>query len=319
MIKTLRITGVVVAILAGVLIKFLVLPMVSNVAGDPRVEKVLDSPGVIEHFKETKGAHAKSTGNQTSLLVLQATAYARYLDPPAKAGPRVVKGSPRQTKGPTIGPTTPKFKVYATTYFAGNPELSQALIDEPGRGRHWVRQSSMVGHLLIEQVKDGVVIVKSSKETFELEIEKASTTGLSKGKSSLSKGISGKSSYSRTTLTSGRTLNSPTRTSSVRTPYAKTPSRASRPSGNTMSSEKAADEIRSMLKDRQRSYSLGKTASGVGGEEMAARIGRLLDTFKSPGAENAKDNSQESNKTSPASKTSKAGTVSAKPAAPTKK
>ena len=58
------------AILAGVLIKFLVLPMVSNVAGDPRVEKVLDSPGVIEHFKETKGAHAKSTGNKTSPLVV---------------------------------------------------------------------------------------------------------------------------------------------------------------------------------------------------------------------------------------------------------
>ncbi len=175
MIKTLRITGVVVAILAGVLIKFLVLPMVTNVARDLQVEGVLDSNSVVERFKETKGAHAKSTGNKTSPLVLQATAYARYLDPPARVRPPVTGGGRGLVKPPIIGPTTPKFTVFATTVFESNPELSQALIDEPGRGRHWVRQSSMVGHLLIEQVKDGVVIVKSSKETFELEIEKAST------------------------------------------------------------------------------------------------------------------------------------------------
>jgi len=82
MIKTLRITSVVVtAILVGVLIKYFVFPTDSNVGGDQRVEKVLDSPGVIELFKQTN-THARATGNQTSPLVLEAIAYASYLSPP---------------------------------------------------------------------------------------------------------------------------------------------------------------------------------------------------------------------------------------------
>ncbi len=319
MIKTLRITSVVVVILAGVLIKFLVVPMVSNVAGNSRVEKALDPNGVIERFKKTKGAHAKSTGNQASPLVVQATAYARYLDPPAKAKPRVAGGA-RSPKGPILGPTTPKFKVFATTYFAGNPELSQALIDEPGKGRYWVRQSSMVGHLLIEQVRDGVVIVKSSEETFELELEKTPVASLTKGTSSLSKGTSTKSSYSRTLPAPGKTLNSPTRTSSVRTPSAKAPSRTSRSRSSAISDEKAK-ELFSKLEDLQRSHRLDKTASGADGEEMADRIGKLLSTFKSPAdnAEDAKVNAQSPNKTLPMPKTSKIEASPAKPDTPTKK
>jgi len=42
------------------------------------------------------------------------------------------------------------------------------LIDEPGKGRHWVRQSTVVSHLTIEQIKDGLVVVKGAKGTFEL-------------------------------------------------------------------------------------------------------------------------------------------------------
>jgi hypothetical protein len=67
--------------------------------------------------------------------------------------------------------TTPKFKLFGTSYCENNPELSLALIDEPGKGRHWIRQSDKVGHLLIERVKDGLVIVKSSEETFEITVE----------------------------------------------------------------------------------------------------------------------------------------------------
>ena len=64
MIKTLRITGVVAVILAVVLIYFFVVPMISEVGDDARVEKVLDSPGVIELFKQTN-THARAVGNQT--------------------------------------------------------------------------------------------------------------------------------------------------------------------------------------------------------------------------------------------------------------
>ena len=324
MIKTLRITTVVVtAILVGVLVKYFVFPTDSNVGGDQRVEKVLDSPGVIELFKQTN-THPRAAGNQTSPLVLQAIAYARYLSPPSK----IKKALPgvRTTANPiATGPVTPKFQVFATTYFEGNPQLSQALIGEPGKGRYWVRQSSMVGHLLIEQVRDGVVVVKSSEETFELEVEKTSKTGLPKGRSPISTGTSGKSSYRRTLPAPGKTVHSPTKSSSSRTPSVRTPSRTPQPKNNAISSEKV-DELERTLQNLERSYRLGgKTVPGLSGEESAARVRKLLSSFKSrtvsaedakgqtASGEKLKDNGQDPNRTSPASKTDKIETGPAKP------
>ena len=262
MIRTLRITSVAAVILAGVLIYPFVVPMISEVGEDTRVENVLDSPGVIELFKQTN-THARATGNQTSPLVVQAIAYAGYLSPPSKIK-KALPGMRTTTNPIATGPVTPKFQVFATTYFEGNPQLSQALIDEPGKGRYWVRQSSMVGHLLIEQVKDGVVIVKSSEETFELEVEKASKTGLPKGKSPVSTRTSGRSSYRRTLPAPGKTVNS-----STRTPSGRTPSKAPQPSSNAAAEE--ADEFVERLRDLQRSRT----------SVDRARIDELISKFKS--------------------------------------
>jgi len=338
MTKTLRITSVVVAaaILTGVLMEYFVFPTDFNVGADQRVEKVLDSPGVIELFKQTKGARAGAAGNQSSPLVQQAIAYAGYLNPKPTAKKPPLK-SGRKSPIPTGPATTPKFLVFATTYFEGNPQLSQALIDEPGKGRHWVRQSSMVGHLLIEQVKDGVVVVKSSEETFELEVEKASKTGLSKGKPPLSRGTSGQSSYRRTLPAPGKTVHSPTKTSSSRTPSTRTPSaartasRAPQSNNNAISSEKA-DELERTLQNLERSYRVGgKTVPGLSGEESAARVRKLLSSFRSKTAnakdakgltapgEKLKDDGQAPNRTSSASKTPKIEAGPAKPSASTPK
>jgi hypothetical protein len=276
MIKTLRITSVVAAILAGVLVKFFVLPMLSNVSGDPSVARVLDSPGVIERFKE-KGAHANTTKPDTPLLVQQAIAYARILDPEPKVNP-IRKGGHTPGIKTTLPPTTPKFQVFATTYFEGNPELSQALIDEPGKGRYWVRQSSMVGHLLIEQVKDGVVIVSNSEESFELEVEKISKTSLPKGKPTTSKGATTLSSYRRTSPTLNRAS-----AISAKTPSVGTASKTPQPRAGTIPSEKA-DELINRLRDLQRSSRSDKTNSALNGAERAARIEELIRKFKSPAA-----------------------------------
>jgi hypothetical protein len=45
------------------------------------------------------------------------------------------------------------------------------LIDEPGKGKHWIRQSTTLNHLFIEQIKDGVVVVRNGETTFETKIE----------------------------------------------------------------------------------------------------------------------------------------------------
>jgi hypothetical protein len=64
-----------------------------------------------------------------------------------------------------------------------------ALIDEPGKGIHWVKQSTSVGHLLVEQVLNDLVIVKSGTETFKLVPEREKPESKSKG--------TGKSSVTR--------------------------------------------------------------------------------------------------------------------------
>jgi hypothetical protein len=56
------------------------------------------------------------------------------------------------------------------------------LIDEPGKGLHWVRQSGKVGHLIIEQVKDGAVLIRDGQRTFEQTVpEKPKKRSLLKG------------------------------------------------------------------------------------------------------------------------------------------
>jgi hypothetical protein len=50
--------------------------------------------------------------------------------------------------------------------------MSLALIDEPGKGLRWVRPSSKVGHLIIEQVKDGIVVVRDGQNSFEIVAER---------------------------------------------------------------------------------------------------------------------------------------------------
>jgi hypothetical protein len=259
MIKTLRITSVLAVIGAAVLIKYFVLPMVFNATGDERVEKILDSPTVVEQFKETKGAHTKPTGGDTPLLVQKALAFARYLSPQPEPKPRV-PGSPGRSPGPSLGPTSPKFKVFATTYFEGNPELSQALIDEPGKGRHWVRQSSMVGHLLIEQVKDGVVVVKSSNDTYELEVETNPKAAPAKGTSPVSKAAAAQSTVNRTSPSYSGPVPSAQRAPSKPPVQPRSP----------VPSEKA-DELIERLRDLQRSRSA----------DDKARINDLISKFQS--------------------------------------
>ena len=173
MIQTLRITSVVAAILAGI---FFVFPVIYGVRSDESVDKFLQTQSVKEKFENAADIKAKKGDNRVSPLVEQADAFALYLNPVKQPVRTISKGvkTPNITSNINV---TPKFKVYATSFYPENPQLSQALIDEPGKGRFWVRQSSMVGHLLVEQVKDGLVVVKSGDETFERKIEKEPSTG----------------------------------------------------------------------------------------------------------------------------------------------
>lgn len=163
MIKTLRITSIVAVVLAVVIFVFSVS---YGFRSDENIREFLKLPGVIEKFTAAEGQRAQASNSQISPLVQQARAFALYLNPPAPKVPKNLQAG--SGKIGTQLNVTPKFKVMGTSYYEQRPELSLALIDEPGKGIHWVKQSTTVGHLYIEQVKDGLIIVKSGTETFEL-------------------------------------------------------------------------------------------------------------------------------------------------------
>ena len=265
MIKTLRITSIVAAILAGV---FFVFPVFYGVRSDERIDGFLEQPSIREKFEDVADNKAKVVDSRVSPLVEQAEAFAMYLNP-QKAAVEKTSIEPKTTSISNKLPVTPKFKVFATSYCVGSPDLSLALIDEPGKGRYWVRQSSKIGHLLIEEVKDGLVVVKGGQETFELEIEKMPETRSLTGTSPASSLKGGESSSTFLSPVSGRAATGVKRPINIPQKMQK--------SGD----DEKMDQLVDKLKDLQKDSAADKTNSGLSNEERAARIEELIAKFKS--------------------------------------
>jgi len=288
MIKTLRITSIVAGVLAVIFLVFFVFPVVFRIHSSEHIGESLDSPGVIEKFKTTVGNKAKTGQNQVSPLVQQAGAFALYLNPPPDAKtPGIATG---RTASITSGPAVPpKFKVIGTSYYKDRPELSMALIDEPGKGLRWVRQSGEVGHFLIEQVKDGLVVFKDSKGTFEQKAEQKPEMSLLEGATGVSgqAGVSGPTSVSSQAGVSGRTsVSSRTRgpDSSKPTPEALGVTDTGIAEAESEALHRAAEEeARMQLVERLREIlsDSDKAGSGPSAKEKAAMMEKLISEFKS--------------------------------------
>jgi hypothetical protein len=269
MIKTLRITSVVAAILAGI---FFVFPVIYGVRSDESVDKFLQMQSVKEKFENAADIKAKKGDNRVSPLVEQAEAFALYLNPVKQPVRTISKGAKTPNIASNIN-VTPKFKVFATSFYPENPKLSQALIDEPGKGRYWIRQSSMVGHLLVEQVKDGLVVVKGNEETFELKIEKEPSTGSPKTPKTAPV-----SSLNRRQSHLTPTKPPPARTA---TDFRRTANIPQKPQINT--DDEKVDELVNKLKDLQKNPDAYQTDSELSKEEKDkrdARIQELISKFK---------------------------------------
>ena len=272
MIKTLRITSVVAAILAGV---FFVFPVIYGVRDDDSIDKFLNLPSVKEKFeKDIADAKTKTGDSPESPLVKQAEAFALYLNPLKPAAPKTVR---KGGKIPSISSkvnVTPQFTVLATIVYPDNPTLSQVLIDEPGKGRFWVRQSSMVGHVFVEEVKDGLVVLKSGDEIHNLEItEKAEAKSTAKP-SGTAAFKSSKSPAKAPATAFGRATSNVTRTRNL---TRNIPKRAPRNSRD----EEKVEELVDKLKDLQKSSVSEKTDSKIDPEERNARIQELISKYKS--------------------------------------
>lgn len=170
MIKTLQITSILAAILA---VGLLISSVVFGAHKDDRIEAFLNSPSVLDRFaEEAKGSQANRSKTKISPLVQQAGMFASYLAPKPKAPlirKRVVTQVPNELPRPDQ--VAAKFELIGVSLCEFDPKMSLAFIDEPGKGLHWVRQASSVGRLVIEEVKDGFVVVRDGQRTFEMQVE----------------------------------------------------------------------------------------------------------------------------------------------------
>ncbi len=162
MLKTLRITSVA-AVLAAC--GFLIFFAVFGIRSDPKAEEFLRLPNAVEKFSKEQTQQSSKTDAQSTPLVRQAQAFGLYLNPPKpEPKPEDLEGS--RVARPEV--VAPKFTLIGTSFSAAHPELSLALIDEPGKGLHWVKRSSKIDHLVIEQIKDGSVVVSDGSRTFDI-------------------------------------------------------------------------------------------------------------------------------------------------------
>jgi len=249
------------------LVGFFVFRIVHGIGGNENVREFLSSPGAIEKFKTAEGNRTKTIVGQTSPLVKQAQAFALYLNPPKPRNPQTGSGTSSIIAQVNV---TPKFKVVGISYYEGRPEMSMALIDEPGKGIHWVKQSTTVGHLFIEQVKNDLVIVKSSTETFNLTPERK--------KPESKKPVTGSSSVSKkpagTVSSSTSRVQPPSRSRNLikRVPTKPLPTKQT--AERTKELEKLYEDLKELKTNS------GGTDSGLSEEERVEQIGKIISSFK---------------------------------------
>jgi len=162
---------------ASVVMVLLLLSVVWGFRTDKQTRELLDSPSVIDIFNKAKSEKAKAE-EQVSPLVKQAGAFALYLNPPPQSNPKPASRDGLPSVRPVV--VAPKFILIGTSYYALRPNLSLALIDEPGKGLRWVRQSSEVGRLKIEEIKDGAVVATDGQKKFDIMAERPEKISLLK-------------------------------------------------------------------------------------------------------------------------------------------
>lgn len=271
MIKTLRITTIVTAILAGL---FFIFPVVFGVRADEEAEQFLNSPSVIEAFKQAQDDKQTDNESQISPLVKQAEAFALYLNPRPEPRPTI----PIRQR-PIVAPTPPKasakFTLVGTSVHETCPEESLAFINEPGSGLRWVGPGGKLGHIIIEQIKDGLIVYKDEdgQETKEMSVQpRLPEISLLEGEASASSAVSSTRIAPKLAPTASAINVRPS------APVAE-------PALPDMSDQESAalTDLVEKLRALQKSFTSDKAGSGSGHtpEESAAMMEQLISNFKS--------------------------------------
>ncbi len=179
MVRTLKITTIAAAAAAVAAIVFL---SIFGLKGDKDIEKFLSKPGIAEKMQGT-AAQKSDDSSRISPLVVQSKAFSLRINPPPPPKPSAPAASHIKAP-PRVRPKSPvaaKFELIGTSFYPTEPSNSWALIKESAKGLHWVRQGGKVGHLTIEKVSDGMVVIKDGSRTYELYAERPPKVSLVKG------------------------------------------------------------------------------------------------------------------------------------------
>jgi hypothetical protein len=143
---------------------------------DPRLEAILTTE-LRNQRSEVSGQKSDVTGQSVPALVVQAQAFAAILNRPAPAPAAksvqtpVAASDPLPLLAPKTRPVMPSinFKLVATSYYAGRPDKSMALLAEPGNkdGGRWVKEGAQIGHFTIHEIKQGVVVLREGDNVRE--------------------------------------------------------------------------------------------------------------------------------------------------------
>ncbi len=263
MIKTLRITTIITAALAGV---FLIFPVVFGGRADEQIKEFLSAPDAIEKFKQAEGNRAKPGESQNSPLVIQAQLFASYLNP---------RVEPRPTMPARNLPITPpkpprasaKFVLVATSVHEARPQESVAFISEPGSGLRWVKPGDEVGHVTIEQIKDGLIVYRDGEGTPHEELAQPRLPEMSLIEGSAS-------SVTR--------LQAPAKLPPTASFQARADVAAPTPAVPDMSAQESAalENLVDKLRALQKSSGSDKTDTGRSPEENAAMMEKLISDFR---------------------------------------
>jgi hypothetical protein len=178
MVRALYTIGVLALVGAGIVIGFCMLRWLEPDSGPETAQ----SPSTVQGLRDALAARGKRVSQKTSPLIREAQDLATYLNPLPAPEPVTPKHKSdtggRPTPTPAISPPTPSpnFRLQGTVYCTSRPETSMALIfmgaGQIGEQR-WVREGSVVGHFIVQEIRPSVVICRrqNSEQTCEISVE----------------------------------------------------------------------------------------------------------------------------------------------------
>jgi hypothetical protein len=178
MIKTLRITGVAVVLLAGVVLASVLVPTSVfhfGARGDKQLSRILNEPNAVDRWKNQHGSEDQSKRDATPPLVKQAEMLAKIINPPVRtptAGPITPTRTTPSTTTIKPPPGTPKFALVGTAYSPSMPSASFAYIRLADNTTYqWAQLGEQVGHLTIKEIKGDSITCWDGSRNVVLPVE----------------------------------------------------------------------------------------------------------------------------------------------------